>query len=133
MTVSPEYLFVYGTLKQGFSNPFAEKLHASSVFKGNGSFPGLLYQIDWYPGAIYEKEIDSVVYGEVYQLQNIPDLIRELDKYEEVFEDESASLYVRRIVPVKMENLELLNCWVYLYNQSVINLIRIESGIFRDI
>ena len=131
MAVSPEYLFVYGTLMHGFNNPFAEKLHASSVFIGNGSFPGLLYQIDWYPGAIYKKDSKSVVYGEVYQLQNAPDLILELDEYEEVLEDESVSLYVRRIIPVKVENESFLDCWVYLYSQSVADLRRIETGIFR--
>ncbi|WP_221394673.1 gamma-glutamylcyclotransferase [Dyadobacter sp. NIV53] len=131
MAAGPEYLFVYGTLMQGFSNPFAQKLHASSVFKGNGSFPGLLYKIDWYPGAVYEKDSESTVYGEVYELQNVPDLIRELDEYEEVFEDENVSLYVRRIVPVKMEDESVLDCWIYLYNQPVVDLVKIESGIFR--
>ena len=131
MTSDTEYLFVYGTLMQGFNNPFAEKLHASSVFKSNGSFPGLLYQIDWYPGAVYEKDSESMVYGEVYKLQNAPDLIKELDEYEEVFEDENVSLYVRRIVPVKMEDQSFLDCWVYLYNQTVADLRRIETGNFR--
>ena len=131
MTPDTEYLFVYGTLMHGFSNPFAEKLHASSVFKSNGSFPGLLYQIDWYPGAVYEKNSESMVYGEVYELQNAPGLIKELDEYEEVFEDENVSLYVRRIVSVKIEDQSFLDCWVYLYNQPVADLVRIETGIFR--
>lgn len=129
----PEYLFVYGTLMQGYINPFAEKLHKLSTFQGNGSFPGLLYNAGWYPAAIYSEESNFSVFGEVYKLQNSADLIKELDEYEDVFEDEKSSLYVRKIISVKIEDQLFLDCWVYLYNQSVADLARIESGHFRDI
>ena len=131
MIFSPEYLFVYGTLMKGFDNPFAEKLNKQSVFVGNGSFPGLLYQVDWYPGAVYSEEGGFRVFGEIYKIENAPELIKELDEYEDVFEDESVSLYVRRIVSIKMENDGVLDCWVYLYNQPVADLKQIESGLFR--
>ena len=133
MTKGPEYLFVYGTLMQGFDNQFAEKLQKTSVFKGKGSFPGLLYAVSWYPGALYFEESNSLVFGEVYQMFNVPELLRDLDEYEDVFEDESASLYVRKIVPVNAGNKTVVDCWVYLYNQSVEDLKKIESGNFRDV
>ena len=132
MTAGPEYLFVYGTLMQGFDNPFAEKLRKMSVFRGKGSFPGLLYAVSWYPGALYFEDSNSPVYGEVYQMSNVPELIRDLDEYEDVFENESASLYVRRVVPVRLHNGEIIDCWAYLYNQSVGGLREIRSGNFRD-
>ena len=131
MTFLSEYLFVYGTLMKGFDNPFAEKLNKLSDFVGNGSFPGLLYQVDWYPGAVYSEEGGFAVFGEIYKMQNLPQLLKELDEYEDVFEDESVSLYVRRIVSIKMENDSVLDCWVYLYNQPVADLKQIESGLFR--
>ena len=132
MTNRPEYLFVYGTLMQGFDNPFAEKLQKNAVFKGKGSFPGLLYAVSWYPGALYFEESNSPVFGEVYQMFNVPELLRDLDEYEDVFEDERASLYVRRVVPVRLHNGEIIDCWAYLYNQSVGGLQEIRSGDFRD-
>lgn len=132
MTFPPEYLFVYGTLMKGFTNPFAEKLNKLSVFVGNGSFPGLLYQVDWYPGAVYSEKSDFAVFGEIYKMQNPPELLKELDEYEDVFEDESVSLYVRRAIPIKTENQKFLDCWVYLYNQPVADLALIESGNFRE-
>jgi len=132
MALAPEYLFVYGTLMKGFENPFAEKLNKLSVFEGNGSFPGLLYQVDWYPGAVYFQESKFTVFGEVYKIKNAPGLLQELDEYEDVSEDENVSLYVRRIVTVKLENESVLDCWVYLYNQPVADLKQIESGLFRE-
>jgi gamma-glutamylcyclotransferase (GGCT)/AIG2-like uncharacterized protein YtfP len=131
MTTSPEYLFVYGTLMKGFSNPFSEKLSTFSSFVGNGSFPGLLYLVSWYPGAVYSQESDFAVFGEVYHIPNSSGLMNELDEYEDVFEDESVSLYVKRIIPVKMWDNTSLDCWVYLYNQPVTDLKQIESGCFR--
>jgi len=133
MKFFPEYLFVYGTLMKGFTNPFADKLNKLSDFVGKGSFPGLLYQVDWYPGAVYSEKSGFAVFGEIYKLQNPPQLLRELDEYEDVFEDESVSLYVRRVIPVKTENQKFLDCWVYLYNQPVADLAVITSGNFREI
>ena len=133
MTASLEYLFVYGTLMQDFHNPFAEKLHECSVFEGNGAFPGLLYKVEWYPGAIHLPESTDMVYGEVYRIQDAADLLKELDAYEEVIEEQSASLYLRQVVPVKMEDQRMLNCWTYLYNQSTDVLTKIISGDFRNV
>ena len=132
MTKGPEYLFVYGTLMLGYDNPFAKKLQKTSIFKGKGSFTGLLYAVSWYPGAVYSEETITLVFGEVYQMFNVPELLRDLDEYEDVFEDERASLYVRRVVPVRQHNGEIIDCWAYLYNQSVGGLQEIKSGDFRD-
>ena len=133
MIKGADYLFVYGTLMRGFDNPFAEKMHRNSFFKGNGSFPGLLYKVDWYPGAIYKTDCLSMVYGEVFMVHNSVALLRDLDEYEDVFEDEDNSLYVRRSIPIEMENGSIVNCWTYLYNQPVTDLKLIESGNFRDV
>lgn len=130
MTSDPGYLFTYGTLMQGFSNPFAEKLHALSSYEGKGYFNGLLYRITWYPGAIYEEKSDSKVYGEIYRLTPDTELIKDLDEYEDVFEDEAASLYVRRVVPVTTESKSVIPCWVYLYNQPVKDCALLGDGHF---
>jgi gamma-glutamylcyclotransferase (GGCT)/AIG2-like uncharacterized protein YtfP len=133
MTSSSDFLFTYGTLMQGFSNPFAQRLHALSTFEGKGSFPGTLYKIDWYPGAHYEVQSQKHVYGEVYRITSPEILFPELDDYEDVFEEEEKSLYIRKVVPVLMQDHSLINCWTYLYNQSITDLEIIESGNFRHV
>ena len=125
------YLFTYGTLKKGFENPFAERLRLTSFFEGEGYFNGRLYLISWYPGAIYDQLETAKVHGEVYRL-NGTEILHALDEYEDVFEDESISLYIRRIVPVTLKNDTVLHCWSYLYNQPVDHLKKIKNGNFRD-
>ncbi|KAA0990838.1 gamma-glutamylcyclotransferase family protein [Dyadobacter aurulentus] len=124
-------LFTYGTLKRGFDNPFAQKLHANASYVGKGFFHGKLYKIDWYPGAVYEPGSAGKVYGDIFQIQD-PELLRELDEYEEVLEDEAASLYIRREIPIFIENESTMPCWTYLFNQPVQDLGLIESGIFAN-
>jgi gamma-glutamylcyclotransferase (GGCT)/AIG2-like uncharacterized protein YtfP len=131
MAPTSDYLFTYGTLMQGFSNSFAQRLHTLSTFEGKGSFPGTLYKIDWYPGAHYEAKSPSHVYGEVYRIINPEIIFPELDDYEDVFEEEDTSLYVRKIIPVLMQDQSIVFCWVYLYNQPVKDYKIIESGNFR--
>jgi gamma-glutamylcyclotransferase (GGCT)/AIG2-like uncharacterized protein YtfP len=133
MAPTSDYLFTYGTLMQGFSNPFAQRLHSLSTFEGKGSFPGTLYKIDCYPGAYYEPESKNNVYGEVYRITNPEILFPELDDYEDVFEEEDKSLYLRKIIPVLMQDQSIVYCWVYLYNQSVKDFEIIESGNFRHV
>ncbi|MCE7067322.1 gamma-glutamylcyclotransferase [Dyadobacter sp. CY326] len=124
-------LFTYGTLMQNFENPFAERLRSNSVFEGRGYFPGFLYLISWFPGAIYEPATDSKVHGEIYRLSSLEALLVELDDYEDVFEDEKSSLYLRKTISITRENDDTIDCWVYLYNQSVANLPLIADGHFR--
>jgi gamma-glutamylcyclotransferase (GGCT)/AIG2-like uncharacterized protein YtfP len=126
-----EFLFTYGTLMQGFDNPFTERLSMQSRFAGYGYFSGMLYQISWYPGAVYDEKSTSRVYGEIYQLSNESALWKELDEYEDVLEDENASLYLRRTVPVILTDLSVISCWTYLYNQSLEGLSFIPDGDFR--
>ena len=117
---------------QGFTNPFAERLHALSTFTGKGSFPGTLYKIDWYPGAVYKEKNKNRIFGEVYKI-TIPEILfPELDVYEDVFDDEKKSLYLRKMIPVLMTDGFTINCWVYLYNQDTTDLQIIETGDFRQ-
>lgn len=131
MNIQTDYLFVYGTLMQGFSNPFAEKLHESASFEGYGHFTGLLYNVSWYPGAVYAAESAGKVYGEVYRIKNAPELIPALDEYEDVLPDEAESLYIRRTIPVYTDQGPIY-CQTYLYNQPVASLQLIVGGNFRN-
>lgn len=114
----------------GFENDFAKKLRTKAQFQGKGKFPGILYRVSWYPGAIYLPNVNSFVCGEIFKLYDDPSLIQELDDYEDLSEDESISLYIRKKIPVMMFDGHVLDCWTYLYNQSVEGIDIIPHGDF---
>jgi len=102
----------------------------SSNYIGKGHFNGKLFRVEWYPGALYEPEAPTQVHGEIYQLNSL-EILQELDEYEDVLEDEEASLYVRKVVPVRDGQGIVWDCWVYLYNKPVLDLPLIEDGCFK--
>ncbi len=115
---------------RGFDNPFAVRLHAGASFVGTGSFPGQLFRVSWYPGAVYAPEHSGQVWGEVFRLHDFATLIGELDEYEDVLPEESLSLYLRRRVPVSLDDGRELTCWTYLFNQSLENATLLADGRF---
>ncbi|OJV21301.1 MAG: hypothetical protein BGO21_10565 [Dyadobacter sp. 50-39] len=123
-------LFTYGTLMQGFDNPYARKLRLSSNYIGKGCFNGKLFRVEWYPGAHYVPDAPTYVHGEIYQLHSL-EILNELDEYEDVMEDEAAGLYVRKVVPVRCGQEVVMDCWAYLYNRPVSDLPLIADGYFK--
>lgn len=115
---------------RGFDNPFATRLRAETEFVTEGTFPGQLYRVVWFPGAIYEAGSEQVVHGEIYEMAHPNALLIALDRYEEITEDASTSLYLRREVPVTTADGRVLSCQTYLYNRPTIVLSRIKSGRF---
>lgn len=129
MSINP-YLFVYGTLKRGFDNPFSSLLTEHAKFINEGYFKGEMYLCEWYPAALYYPKATSHVYGEIFKLNNPALHLPLLDEYEEVDTEESRSLYLRKTVPITLSDNSLIECQVYLFNQSVDKLIKIPSGVF---
>lgn len=123
-----DLLFVYGTLMQQAANPFSEHLRQHSRYIGRGSFPGQLYLVSWYPGAVSDPAALTNVCGEVFQLLQ-PDLtLPLLDEYEDTAGDTGE--FVRKPVTVSVVGQQK-RCWVYLYNFSVEKLVHIPTGDFR--
>lgn len=116
---------------QGFNNPYARKLRLSSNYIGKGHFNGKLFRVEWYPGALYEPDVPTLVHGEIYHLNSL-EILEELDEYEDVLQDEAASLYIRKVVPVRNTREAVVPCWVYLYNKPVADLPLIEGGLFQS-
>lgn len=123
-----DLLFVYGTIKRGGHNAFAAHLQQHGTYVGNGWFSGRLYQIDGYPGAIYDSSVPTSVWGEVYQIHQPAVTLSLLDNYEGV--DDNPPMYTRRIVPVNLGDQKIA-CQAYLYTLPMINLVRIDSGQFQ--
>ena len=76
----PQLLFVYGTLRSGYSNEWAVKLREHSKFAGTATVTGTLAQVGPYGTWIPDPYLQ--VNGELYRL-NIPDsTLAMLDDYE---------------------------------------------------
>ncbi|GAB4001289.1 gamma-glutamylcyclotransferase [Spirosoma daeguense] len=129
MIQDADYLLVYGTLRASFQNPFAKLLHQHSRYVGKGSFSGQLFDIASYPGALYQPDSTTIVWGDVYDIKQFKiELLLRLDEYEGIGATfPQPQEYVREIIPVDCAG-ETLGCWIYLYNDSIVEKKQIESG-----
>lgn len=134
MTENPDYLFVYGTLRSPFANPFAQFLRQYGYYIGEATFPGLLLHL-WesdlsnYPGAVYQPEGARSVMGTVYDIsQHKQIILAYLDNYEGVGDAfDQPNEYVRAVIPAHYHDT-LIDCWVYLYNRPTDGKPIIASG-----
>lgn len=99
-------LFVYGTLRRGSPNQYADLLQANAQFLGNARLRGRLHQFAGYPGAVPSDQPDEWVPGELYQLQNLS-ILSTLDEYE-------GPEFERIQTTVSLDNGQALETWVYL-------------------
>jgi len=116
-------LFVYGTLLARSAHPMAALLRQRSTPLAPGWFAGRLYDLGAYPGALYEPDSETKVFGEVLNLS--PAVLPLLDRYEGLHEQPAE--YVRRRVPVQTAAGPVA-CWAYLYCGPVSESRRILSG-----
>jgi len=94
-------LFVYGTLRRGSRNQFAEMLAQRGRYAGEDRVHGRLYDFGRYPGARPE---DGSITGEVFQLLDPAATLAALDEYEGP-EFERA----------QTRTTSGLHCWIYWY------------------
>lgn len=102
MAPDSDYLVVYGTLRQSFVNVFAQYLRQFSNYVGEGVFPGQLFDLGNYPGAVYQSESSTLVRGTVYDIsRRKQDLLPYLDEYEGISDGfQQPHEYIRAIIPV---------------------------------
>lgn len=129
LLITNSYIFVYGTLMRGFTNPFAKKIRQHGVWLGKASFAGALYDLGDYPGAIYQPQSPHRVYGEVWELKDFQKTIIALDRYEGIHVCNPE--YMRQPIPVTFENGADDICWTYLFCQPVESFIFITHGDYR--
>jgi len=123
------HLFVYGSLLSNARHPMGERLAREARQLGEGSLPGRLYRIDWYPGLVEACGAGERVYGEVYALQDPMRTLRWLDVYEGLTADgPHDGEYVRRERPVRLATGAAIGCWVYLYCRDVSGLPALPGG-----
>jgi len=128
-----DLLFVYGTLMRGYAHPMARLLSANADFIGEASCRGRLYRVKHYPGLTLSDEATDVVFGALYRLRAVDDLLREFDMYEACGESfAEPTEYVRRMLPVMSDDGAADQAWTYLYNWPVAHLPLIASGRFLE-
>lgn len=129
-----DYIFVYGLLKSTYENEPARFIRKNCELVSRGWFLGTLYDIGTYPGAVYDEEATTKVFGEVFRInQNKEELIRFLDHFEGVgsaFPEPNE--YRKEIIPITTPE-ETLNASCYLYNWNSDGLKVIESGRYENV
>lgn len=131
--MSAEYIFVYGSLRKGFSSPARGVLDDHTEFFGEATFPGKLYQIDWYPGVVPSDQPDDLVYGEVYEIIDREEVLSKLDRYEGCSDvDPTPHVFIRKKMPVQLKKGGELMAWVYLYALPVDDKVHIPSGDYQQ-
>lgn len=121
-------LFVYGTLKKESSHPMAAFVFSNATFLGTAKMKGSLYEISWYPGAIYNERSVNLVEGSLFSI-NIEESIffSALDDYEGISDpSDESNEYIRVTVPIDFRGQEVFS-WVYLYNQDINSFRLIEN------
>ena len=108
---SRPYLFVYGTLKSGFENRYAQQLRREAILLGRARMPGRLYRVSSYPGMRPPRDPKDLITGELYELHQPSKMLLALDEWEEGYD--------RELHPAKLENSQEFPSWVYVYRQSL--------------
>jgi gamma-glutamylcyclotransferase (GGCT)/AIG2-like uncharacterized protein YtfP len=131
--MTPDLLFVYGTLMRGYAHPMAQLLSRSADFLGEARCRGRLYLVKHYPGLVLSDDTTEVVFGELYRLRAPAELLREFDMYEACGESfATPTEYIRQILSVTSGDGAASEAWTYLYNWPVTHLPRIASGRFLE-
>lgn len=76
----PNLLFVYGTLRSGFTNEWAVKLREQSEFAGLATVPGTVGHVG--PYVSWVPDPSAQLTGELYRLKTPDSTLALLDDYE---------------------------------------------------
>ncbi len=125
----PHYLFVYGTLRREAQFPLEKYLGKWVIFIGRGTCQGILIDLGSYPGVIPSHRKTDRVVGELYRLLEPENVLARLDYYEGFRPNHpQQSEYIRRQIPVRLEDGSTLDAWIYFYNGQTTELRVIRSG-----
>lgn len=128
----PEYLFVCGTLRREMWSripPEIAALMQGLSFVGVGKIRGQLFDLGEYPGGVVGENFETHIVGEIYELPDARAVFEVLDVYEGFVPGElEASLFARIQATAILPDGTSLLCWLYAYNDWVLNGRFIEDG-----
>lgn len=134
MSATPQYLFVYGSLRSGFHNPAYQYISQYFTLVGNARVKGHLYHMGDFPAAQPCHE-EAYIVGELYAIKNNDEFawaISQLDDYEGIHTEEGEIEYYKRETTTAYINGQTITAWIYWYAQPIINKPFIPSGDIFD-
>jgi gamma-glutamylcyclotransferase (GGCT)/AIG2-like uncharacterized protein YtfP len=120
----PQHLFVYGTLRAESDHPMARRLRSQARLVGEGSVPGRLYDVGWYPAGVFDANEKRRIRGDVFALPSGDKLLAEMDTYEG-----TDSQYARVPLDVALDDGSTITAWAYVVREAP-NARLIASGDF---
>jgi gamma-glutamylcyclotransferase (GGCT)/AIG2-like uncharacterized protein YtfP len=110
---NPSTIFAYGTLMRGqrshdLLEPRVRQAHGPARIAGAS-----LVRIDWYPGVVLSA--NGSVHGELYEMDDVASLLRELDEYEDFAGYGRAGSLYRRSLVSALTNAGSMLAWTYVY------------------
>jgi len=127
-----KYLFAYGTLQPGCAPAQIADLAAKLRPIGEASLRGRLYDFGGYPGAVPDASATGRIFGTVMELPDDPEILQQLDAYEEINpQSPESSEYVREHQLVELASGGTLECWSYRHNEPADETRKIASGTWR--
>jgi gamma-glutamylcyclotransferase (GGCT)/AIG2-like uncharacterized protein YtfP len=124
------YLFVYGSLRQGFQSPAYNYVSQYFEFVSMAKVKGILYDLGVYPVAVPDKK-ENYIIGELYRLKRDEEFdwaFAQLDDYEGVIVEEDEEQMYRRDMATIYFDGGTIEAWVYWFNGKVKNCPVIASG-----
>ena len=124
-------VFFYGTLMAGFDRRRRAGIDNKLTFIGRGSIQAALFDLGIYPAAVPAP--DGRVWGEIYEMSDIPTVLSALDDIEGYTpEHPDRSLYTRGEADVTLPDGGHAAAWVYFYNAPLGQASRIPSGDYLE-
>lgn len=113
-------LFVYGTLRPGSKNRYADLLPLNAEHLGIARVRGRLYRVSHYPALVSSQSNDEWAIGDLFSGVS-PELLAELDSFE-------GSSYAREMTQVTLPDDTSVEAFIYGWTLPSNNLERIYSG-----
>jgi gamma-glutamylcyclotransferase (GGCT)/AIG2-like uncharacterized protein YtfP len=114
------FLFTYGSLQPGQAPAEIAPVVAGLEIAGRGYVLGTLHGLGPYPGAVLDQTSSHRIPGTIYRLPDDPEVLRQLDEYEEYFPDAPhTSQFLRELHPVHWEDGRVVGCWVYVAGEHL--------------
>ena len=122
-------IFTYGTLKKGFSNHRILDGKYDNMEKGVTK--GVLYNVACFPALIHGEE---AVKGEIFYIsdESYNQVVRSMDWLEGYDQDYlKDSMYIREIVEVEKEDGNKIECYTYIWNESIDGLEKLNGEFLK--
>lgn len=123
-------MFVYGTLRPGFTNPGRDLLQRYGEHLGTAWTHGRLLIVQGLPALVVDAPDESKVVGDLYRLTDPEPALAGLDRYEGV-QGPTPGPYERQLREVILEGQDPCRAWVYVWTGQTAGARTIPGGDYQ--